>query len=96
VHKFEFFLPDDFADYEWECESKGWFSLAQLTVEGKTYCLIFFDPSRLAQAIVSEHERGNPFYEANLIVVPSITAENMSAAARWLVESGEFASLAPG
>jgi hypothetical protein len=51
MSSFSFDLPEDFADYTWEVEAKGWFAGARLTISGKEYQLIFYEPVRLAQTI---------------------------------------------
>jgi hypothetical protein len=96
MSSFSFDLPADFAEYEWELEAKGWFSLARLTVSGKQYRLKFFDPARLGQEIQDELERGRVFFEPNLVVVQSVTKANMERAAAFLVESNQVPSLVEG
>lgn len=95
MSNFSFVLPTDFADYEWEVTSKGCFSEAQLSVAGKNYRLNFYDAVRLGQEIKSGLERGGVFFEANLIVVRSVTEEEMARAVEQLVYSGQVASLVP-
>jgi hypothetical protein len=80
-------LPDDFADYAWELEAKGWFPEAFLNVSGKRYRIMFYDPLRLAQEIESEHERGNVFFEQNLVIVKRVTKSSMEEAVENLVQS---------
>ncbi|MFG3597427.1 hypothetical protein [Bradyrhizobium sp. RDI18] len=55
-------LPADFADYEWEVETKGWFCEARIIVSGKRYRLNFYDPVRLGQEIESELQRGGALF----------------------------------
>ena len=90
---FSFVLPTDFSDYEWEVTSKGCFSEAQLGIAGKTYRLSFYDPVRLSQEIQSELESRGAFFEPNLIIVRSVTKEEMGRAVEQLVRSGQVASL---
>jgi|SRR5580704_4082869 hypothetical protein len=86
-------LPnDDFVD-EVLWEAKGYFPGAQLTVSGKRYDLMFYDPVRLRQDVESELERGEVFFEPNLVIIQSVTRANMERAAALLVESGQVASL---
>lgn len=82
-------LPNDFADYEWEVEAKGWFE-ARLTAEGLKYQLRFYDPARLRQQIDDELGRERAFFEPNLIIVQFVTRANMEHAVRRLVESGQL------
>jgi hypothetical protein len=86
-------LPVDFDDYEREVEAKGFFSEARLSVSGKRYRLNFYDPVRLGQEIESELQRGGLFFEANLVVVPSVTRSGMERAAEALMKSGHEAFL---
>lgn len=87
------YLSDDFDDYDWQAEAKGWFPDARLSAFGKEYQLNFYDPVRLAQEIASEHERGNVFYEPNLVVVKKITRAAMEEAVDQLVRSDRVRSL---
>ena len=86
-------FPDDFDDYAWEVEAKGWFSGAVLSVAGKDYPLNFYDPVRLSQSIEDELERGSSFCEPNLIVVRAVTRSQMEGAVRDMVKSGQVGSL---
>lgn len=95
MSSFLFFLPADFADYEWEVTAKGYFSEARMTVSGKHYRLTFYDAVRLGQEIESEFERGGVFFEPNLVIVRSVTRLDMERAAEQLVQSGQMALLTP-
>jgi hypothetical protein len=86
-------LPDDFDDYGWEVEAKGWFSDARLSLSGKDYRINFYDPARLAQEIADEHERCAVFCEPNLVVVGKVTRAAMRNAVEELVRSGRIGSL---
>jgi hypothetical protein len=86
--EFHLILPDDFVEYGAEVEAKGWFAGARLTVSGTNYRLTFFDLARLGQEIESEFERGDIFFESNLVVVRPVTMCEMERAAEWLVKSG--------
>ena len=90
---FSFVLPSDFADYEWEVTSKGWFSGAQLIASGMHYKLNFYDPNRLRQDIEGEHAEGRAFFEPNLVVVQAVTRANMEQAAVHLAQSGYLEKL---
>ena len=92
---FSFVLPEDFADYEWEVEVKGWFSGAKMLLSGKSYQLNFYDPVRLGQTIGDDLELGRAFFEPNLIIVKSVTRSNMEQAARHLAESDQTKFLVP-
>jgi hypothetical protein len=53
----------------------------------------FYEPVRLAQEIEDELERGSPFFEPNLVLVPSVTRQHMETAVEHLVQSGQLSSL---
>ena len=81
-------LPEDFEDYASEVQSKGWFSGATLLFAGKLYRLNFYDPVRLAQDVESELEGQDTFFEPNVVVVRSVTRENMRNAVGALIDRG--------
>lgn len=89
----EVIFPADFDKYAGEVEAKGWLSGALLSVSGKEYSLTFYDPVRLAQTIHDELERGNVFYEPNLVVVRAVTRSEMEVAGRDIVRTGLVNSL---
>jgi hypothetical protein len=93
MSQFSLGLPADFTDYEWQLESKGCFFGAWMIAGGKRYRLNFYDPVRLGQEIEDELNRGNVFFERNLVIVQSVTRANMERAAAYLVESGQATSL---
>jgi hypothetical protein len=80
-------LPTDFNEYGSEVETKGWFGGAHLSMAGKTYKLIVYDPVRLAQEIDASLHRGQIFFEPNLVVVKSVTREAMEQAAEQLLSA---------
>lgn len=86
--EYSLILPENFDDYGWEVESKGYFSEAKLAFAGKLYPLHFYDAGRLSQEIESELQRGSAFFEPNLIVLHSVTRENMNKSIEALVSSG--------
>jgi hypothetical protein len=88
-------FPDEFEQYAWELESKGWFGEARLEFQGRRYRLTFYAPTRLGQEIEEELQRGGFFFEPNLVVVPTVTRQNMEKAAAQLVEQGSLGSLVP-
>jgi hypothetical protein len=49
------------------------------------YRLAFYDPVRLGQDVEEELQHGGFFFEPNLVVVPSITRQNMEKATAQLV-----------
>jgi hypothetical protein len=86
-------LPDDFDEYEEEVTSKGWFGNALLSISGKTYRLLFYDPIRLGQTIEDELRGDCAFFEPNLIIVRSVTRSAMESAVEFLIQSGQTKSL---
>lgn len=86
-------FPEGFDDYAFEVEAKGWFLGATFAFLGKKHRMTFYDPVRLRQAIEKELQRGSVFFEPNLVVVSSVTRQNMEKAVRALIQSGEVSAL---
>ena len=95
-HSHRLVLPDDFADYAYEVEAKGVFTEARLRAGDRTFHLTFYDPVRLGQDIAAELSDGDLFLEPNLIVVRSVTVEEMRAAVDHLVRTGQLDTLVAG
>jgi hypothetical protein len=93
VTDYSLVFPEGFDDYAWEVESKGYLVDARLKFMGRSYRINFYEPVRLAQDIEAELERGSLFFEPNLVVVPSVTRQNMETAVEFLVQSGIVSSL---
>jgi hypothetical protein len=93
--EYSLYFPVGFEDYESEYESKGWLHAATLVVSGQRYVLSFYDPARLHQEIADELEKQVVFAEPNLLVVPSVTRENIEKAVDFLVRSGNLGWLTP-
>lgn len=87
-------LPDDFGDYEWEIEAKGWFPVP-INVCDKMYTLNFYDPVRLGQEARDELLEQDAFMEKNLIVVKIVNRLNIEAAVESLVRSDRVNFLTP-
>ncbi len=86
-------FPDDFDDYEWELESKGWFNGAVVVCQESNYRLSFYDPVRLAQEIEDELSSTAVFMEENLVVINSVDRAHMEKAVKYLMESGKYKDL---
>ena len=86
-------FPQGFDSYASEVEAKGWFAEAKLVLSGKQHRLTFYDPVRLGQEIEDQLQRGTAFFEPNLVVIPSVTRENMEKAVDILIQSGGVDSL---
>lgn len=81
-------LPEDFDDYEWEVEAKGYFHDALVEYVGLTYRIAFYDATRLAQDVQSELKYGLAVLPNNLVVVDSVTRAAMTEAVRRLFRDG--------
>ncbi|HNY45358.1 MAG TPA: hypothetical protein PKN64_00230 [Casimicrobium sp.] len=88
-------FPEYYAASQWEIQSKGYFSGAKIFISETQYRLNFYEPARLAQEIVDSLERGEVFFEPNLIVVETVTRREMQRAVDWLEESGQITRLVP-
>lgn len=77
---------------EWEIESKGFFFHGVVHLpEGGSVGVCFYDPVRLSQDLESYREQGKKcLAEPGLIVIPSVTVENMRAAVAELYQDGYF------
>ena len=74
---YQIIFPDDFDDYAWEVESKGWFNGVVVIFEGKEYRITFYDPVRLSQDVADEIFKYNFFFESNLVVIKIVNRENI-------------------
>lgn len=63
-------------DQEYEYQAKGRLVL-DCIINQQTHTFAFYDPTRPQQDIAAELERDSPFYEANLVVLPSVTPANI-------------------
>jgi hypothetical protein len=93
MRDFSLIFPEGFDDYAWELASKGVFNEARLEFQGRWYRLMFYDPVRLGQDIEEELRRGGVFFEPNLVVVPTVTRQDMENAAEQLVKQARLGSL---
>lgn len=75
-----------------EAEARGYRS--HVTVElpdGSMHPVVFWDAVRLRQDLEEEASRGNPYIaERGMIVLESVTLENMTMSVRRLAEEGFF------
>jgi hypothetical protein len=88
-------LDETFDDYAWETEAKGWFPNAIAIVDQRRYRITFYDSARLAQDIADELKAAEVFFEPNLVVVPSVTRQNMENAIRAIVSAGRHLNMMP-
>jgi hypothetical protein len=91
--EYEIVFPDDFADYEYEYEAKGYLTGARLLFGGLEAELAIYDPTRLAQEV--DDEIGQVGYLAcpNLLVVPEVSKKAISDAVARL-SRGQFSEIA--
>ncbi len=80
---------DSYSEYEIEC--KGWLPGVELMLNDQIYQLTFYDPVRLAQDLADDIQSGKiAIVEKGLMVIPSITKENIIRAINQAVEEGYF------
>jgi hypothetical protein len=91
MNTYEVIFPNDFEEYAWELESKGWFDGVIIKSEGKEYKLNFYDPSRLAEDIQEEIDSCSAYFISNLIVIKLLTKENMLKAVDNFALLGQLA-----
>ena len=85
-------LPNDFDDYAWEVESKGWFE-ATAEFDNKRFTITFYDQARLSQVIADELESVPAFYESNLFVLKSVDRNNMERAIDYIAKSETYKTM---
>jgi hypothetical protein len=93
ISKFVLEFPPWFEDHDWEVVAKGWFAGVVAVIEGRRYTLTVYDPVRLAQDVEEELKLGRVFLEPNLVVVASVTRENIAAAVQEIVDGGRVGDL---
>jgi hypothetical protein len=88
-------LPLGFGDHAWEVEAKGRLAGLVAVIEGRRYTITVYDPVRLAQDVDDDLRRRSAFVERNLVVVASVTLENIATAIEQIVETGMLGDLRP-
>lgn len=73
----ELVLPEDFADYGWEVESKGVFWDAVVRRGERRATVTFYDPTRLAQNLSKELVSEQEVLLSGVIVLPKLTMQAM-------------------
>lgn len=91
--EYELELPEDFPEYAYEYEAKGYLAGARIRRGAEQAQVVFYDPVRLAQDIEEELADAGHLAFANIVVVPQITPEAIARAVGDLAESG-FVELA--
>lgn len=73
-------FPDGMDDGDWALtESKGWLEV-QVRLAGDTRTITCYDPARLAQEIHDALARTGYFAEGEIVVVPVVTRNAITAA----------------
>jgi len=90
---YELVWPADFDDYAWEVECKGWFPGLGIVIEGEVIQLTIYDPVRLGQDIEMELGLYGSSMFRRVIVVDTVTRENIEKAIAGLAKRGELVSL---
>jgi hypothetical protein len=90
---YQLVIPDDFDDYSWEVESKGWFNGAMAIFEGVHYRVVFYDPIRLAQEIEDELKENSVFFESNRLVVNAVNRKHMEKAIEVMANTEKYKNM---
>jgi hypothetical protein len=86
-------FPEGLESHEWEVESKGWLAGVVVIISGRRYIVEFYDPVRLVQDMEDDLQSSPVFFEANMLVVESVTRARMVAAIEALVADGRYRKL---
>jgi hypothetical protein len=80
-----------------EMSMRGYLSHALIELEdGQCYPIFFMDPIRLQQELDLDIKNGNPcLAEPGLVILSSVTVENIEAAVSYLWKDGFFSHLKP-
>ena len=77
-------------DFDWAMqEAKGWLEVT-VTWDGGSRVVEVYDPVRLAQTVTGDIARLGRFSSGSLLVVPSVTRENIETAVAALADGGFF------
>jgi hypothetical protein len=89
---YEVEYPVDLDEYQWETEAKGWLPGVVVRSGSRHWTLTAYDPIRLSQDIAAEL-RTSPYVALpNVLVVPQVTRDAITAAVAELAAS-DFANL---
>lgn len=82
--------PEPMDEYDWAIqEAKGWLNVTVTWGAGRQVVEVY-DPVRLAQSVASEIDRLGRFTSRSLLVVPSVTRENIESAISAITDEGFF------
>ena len=91
---FEIHFPEYFDKYASETEAKGYFADVTVLAGGRRYRPVFYDAIRFQQEMRDALEARGAFSERNVVIVPSVTRDQIVSAIGELAAS-DFASLMP-
>lgn len=84
--RIEWPVPMD--EFDWaNQEAKGWLHVT-VAWDGGRQVIEVYDPVRLAQSVTSEIARLGRFTARSLLVVPSVTRENIESAISVIADEG--------
>lgn len=82
--------PEGMDDFDWAMqEAKGWVDVT-VAWDGGSRVVEVYDPVRLAQTVTGDLARLGRFSSRSLLVVPSITPENIETAMAAIADKGFF------
>ncbi len=81
-------FPDDFDDEAPIIESKGWFSDFSIIVGDRVLKVTVYDPVHLAQECEDEIRSDGFKAESAILIIPSVTRENIESAVAALALDG--------
>ena len=82
--------PEPMDEFDWaHQEAKGWLDVT-VAWNGGTRVVEIYDPVRLAQSVNGEVARVGRFSSRSLLVVSSVTPENIQAAVAVIADEGFF------
>ena len=88
-------FPEYLDGYEAETEAKGYLVGVAVIADGRTFDLTVYDRARLVQEIDDELNSERSYFAVpNLLVVASVTKDEISAAVEALAK-GQFRELVP-
>jgi len=90
---YEIVFPNDFAEYEYEYEAKGYLTGTRLVFGELEAELAIYDPVRLAQEVTDELGQAGYLACPNLLVVPEVSRKAISDAVARL-SRGQFSEIA--
>lgn len=87
---YEIIWPEDFDDYAWLIESKGWLDGVKVRIGERIIEPVFYDSVRLSQDVEAELSSYGYFAESMLIVLDRVTKNGVEKLIRKMVQSGAF------